>query len=103
MYSYTVSFSIKADQTYSDRYDSLMKQLRSEPGIQFWDETTSFVLVQSPETIDVFANRLYFRSLLVASIDTLLVIDHSSSACIARGPIKYPFTLNSHFKACDIL
>lgn len=100
MYQYAISFSIKSDATYGERYNSLMAQIEKGSIETSWDETTSFVLVANIEAIEVFANRLYVHSLIDATKDILLVIDHANSVAIARGPVKYPNLLQSHFKQC---
>lgn len=101
-YEYAISFEIKADATYVTRYNSLMEQIRKTPNAAVWAETTSFVLLRSSENIEELADRLYFSSSLLVSKDMLLVIDHASSACVARGPFEFPATLKNHFKGCAI-
>jgi hypothetical protein len=101
-HEYALSFELKTDSTYTQRYNSLMHEIRQTPNAAVWAETTSFVLLRSTEDIATLADRLYFKSLLIASKDMLLVIDHATSACIARGPFEYPATLVGHFKGCDI-
>lgn len=101
-YEYAISFDIKADATYGDRYKSLMAEIRNTPDAAVWAETTSFVLLRSSEKIGDLAHRLYFNSKLLESKDMLLVIDHNSSVCVARGPFEYPATLSGHFKGCSI-
>ena len=103
MYEYAISFEIKADSGYSDRYSSLMEQIRKTPGSPaIWTETTSFVLLRSAEKIDDLEYRLYYQTNLDSSKDKLLVIDHASNVAVARGPIEYPATLKGHFKSCAI-
>jgi hypothetical protein len=102
VYEYAISFDIKADSTYSDRYTSLMDQIRKTPDGSVWAETTSFVLLRSSENIETLADRLYFQTKISTSKDMLVVFDHVASACIARGPFEYPTTLKAHFKACDL-
>lgn len=97
-YRYAVSFELKSDDSYSERYASLMEQLNLDT-TNYWDETTSVVLVKSNETIEAFEDRLYFDSLLIKEKDKLLVIDHANSSAVARGPFKYPNTLEGHFKS----
>lgn len=58
MATYAVSFEIKADNEYDKRYASLVKQLKLKGTM--WDETTSFALVQTTESLDDFEHRLYF-------------------------------------------
>ena len=102
-YEYAVSFDIKADSTYSERYTSLMDQLRKTPGSPgLWSETTSVVLLRSDETIEELEHRLYYSSQLSSAKDKLLVIDTHSGVAVARGPIAYPATLAAHFKSCAI-
>lgn len=98
MYEYAISFEIKADDTYGERYTSLMEEIRKTPNASVWTETTSFVLLRSAETIDDLEHRLYYNSKLNSAKDILLVIDHISSFAVARGPIEYPATLRGHFK-----
>lgn len=101
-YEYAISFDIHYDNTYTKRYDSLMAAIMATPNGAVWAETTSFVLLRSSEDIGTLADRLYYSSDLLDTKDMLLVFDHTASACIARGPFKYPALLKSHFKGCDI-
>lgn len=98
MPSYVVSFDLKADHSYGSRYQSLMAQIRKNPSDLVWAETTSFALVQTSESLEAFADRLYYQTEVSAVTDILLVIDHSLNAAIGRGPIAYPATLASHFR-----
>jgi hypothetical protein len=98
MPSYAVSFEIHSDATYLSRYTSLMEQVREHPSVAPWMETTSFVLVDTEESLEAFAHRLYFGSKLIDSKDILLVFDPARSSAIARGPIEYPATLGSKFR-----
>lgn len=100
-YEYAISFEIKSDSNYSERFRSLMEEIRKTAGKPFvWDETTSFVLITSAEAIGVLEHRLYSKSKLNADIDKLLVVDHANGAAVARGPFEYPNTLKAHFKSC---
>ncbi|MFY0400792.1 hypothetical protein [Brevundimonas naejangsanensis] len=90
---YAVSFELKSDSDYSKRYDSLMEQLKLKG--EMWDETTSFALVETDESLDDFEHRLYFKSELLDSKDKLFVIDVTDRPCIARGPFVMPYTLKS--------
>ncbi|WP_147399922.1 MULTISPECIES: hypothetical protein [Brevundimonas] len=90
---YAVSFELKSDSDYSERYDSLMEQLKLKG--KMWDETTSFALVETDESLDSFENRLYFKSKLSNTRDKLFVVDVTDRPCIARGAFVMPFTLKS--------
>lgn len=50
MYQYAITFRIAnktvGGKSYDDRYEQLLSNLREE-GFGFWDETTSFALVES--------------------------------------------------------
>ena len=100
MPSYGVSFELASDSTYRDRYQSLMRQIDISKANPAWDETTSFALVQTSESLDAFATRLYINTLVSSATDILLVFDPATSSAIARGPIKYPNLLKSHFRYC---
>lgn len=103
MPSYAVSFHIHSDNGYSDRYNSLMEQIKKPPSNYVWDETTSFALVETTESLSEFALRLYTKSSVSSLTDKLLVIDHTISAAYAFGKIEYPTLLSTKFKSCTIL
>lgn len=98
MPSYAVSFELASNSTYGERYRSLMEQLRATPNGFMWPETTSFVLIESTETLSEIADRLYYRTQVSAATDILLVFDPAASTAIARGPIKYPALLRGKFR-----
>lgn len=102
MAHYSVSFELKSNDTYSDRYDSLMEAIQASPSKAVWTETTSFALVETTESLTTFANRLYVDTDIDDRWDKLLVIDHLNGNAIARAPIKMPKTLKSHFHSCDV-
>jgi hypothetical protein len=98
MAHYAVSFELKKDITYSARYNSLTEQIAKAPSKFVWDETTSFALVETTETLEAFADRLYLKSLVNSQTDILLVFDPAQSYAIARGPIKYEALLRGKFR-----
>ena len=80
---YAVSFELKQDDTYSDRFTSFMAEVkRTKP---WWAENTSFVLVQTPEDIDTFCTRIYFNSTFDPTKDRYLVLDTSVRFGRMRG------------------
>ena len=85
MATYAISFNLDYNSTYSDRYQSLMEAIRRCPKV--WEETTSFALVESAETLEELERRL-FLSKYSSATDLLLVIKVSYDDAIARGPIK---------------
>ncbi|WP_374833897.1 hypothetical protein [Paenochrobactrum pullorum] len=90
MATYAISFNLKYDDSYSTRYDSFMKAIRSFPTV--WEETTSFALVESSRSLEEVERLLYLTDFSVSK-DKMLVINVTSDACIARGKIDYPSTL----------
>ena len=84
MATYAISFNLHYDSTYSDRYDSLMKAIRSSATV--WEETTSFALVESSKSLTIFEIDLYL-SKFDATKDILVVIDVTNCAAEARGKI----------------
>jgi len=55
MRTFWLSFCIADDVTYSDRYDALEAAV-SGLAVQWWKETTSFILFSSERTIDEIAS-----------------------------------------------
>jgi len=58
--TYIISFFIKDDRTYQDRYNSLTDRIESL-GLH-WDETTSFYAVRSDRTLKSIGNDLYVNT-----------------------------------------
>lgn len=98
MAHYGVSFDLKSDATRASRYNSLVAQIRKAPSKNVWDETTSFALVETTETLSQFADRLYYYTEVSSVTDILLVFNPWDGSSIARGPVKYPATLRGHFR-----
>jgi len=90
MHTYAVSFTIHYDTDRQRRYDSLMAEIRKCSRV--WEETTSFCLVETSETLDVFERRLYL-SHFSPTKDKLLVVSVRYDDAKARGAIKLPATL----------
>jgi hypothetical protein len=90
---YLVSFDLKYDSGYSDRYTTFMDQVKH--GGQWWADTTSFVAVQTDEDIDAFCTRIYVHSGFDGSKDLYLVLDANVKSGRVRGVIKdqHLFTL----------
>lgn len=83
MGKFAISFTLKSDDTWSERYISLMGQIRACKKV--WEETTSFALVETDENLDGLEHRLYYKSSISSSKDILLVIDVSYKSCSIRG------------------
>jgi hypothetical protein len=92
MATYAVSFDIHYNTTYSERYQSLMAEIHKCSRV--WEETTSFCLCETSESLDIFQQRLYM-SRFDPGIDKMLVMDVKLNASVARGSIQYPNTLKA--------
>lgn len=89
MYTYVVTFRI-ADRTvngktYSDRYNQIVRNVRAEDG-GFWDEPTSFFLVESSLSTPEFAKRTVHQ--LSAKYDMVLVFDPSDMSACYFGAVE---------------
>jgi hypothetical protein len=95
---YALSFELKSNDTRPSRYKSLMEQVRRAPSKSVWEETTSFVLVETTESLSTFADRLYYQTEVSSVTDILLAFDPWTGESLVRGPVKYPATLAGHFR-----
>ena len=91
MATYAITFELKSDHTYVQRYQTLMEQIRACERV--WTETTSFALVESREGLSTFESRLYCQSEFNSLIDKMLVIDVTNDPGIFRGVNNMPATL----------
>ena len=100
MYVYAVSYALKPDDGHAERLERLMVELARTSNGMVWAETPSFALVQSNESLDVLADRIWLRGM--AATDTVLVFDHHSNMAVARGPVADKALLKAHFRSCVI-
>ena len=91
---FAITFRIHEDSTYQERYDSLVKEIKSEATDKTWDETTSFFLIESDKTSKALCKDLYLHSSILESKDILLVINLSQEAYDQRGA-KLPNRLSN--------
>jgi hypothetical protein len=101
MGNYLVTFELRSDASYNQRYRSLTEQLQSAPTLLCWDQSTSFCALSSPETIGELADRLRTGSRINGETDLLLVIDPAASHCVALGPIRFEPLLSSRFSTYE--
>jgi hypothetical protein len=75
---FAISFRIHKDNGYDTRYDSVVEAIKelAESG-KYWDETTSFFLIESSTTASNLAAQIEENSVLSVSRDMLLVINLS--------------------------
>ena len=92
MATYAVSFHLKKDSTYNDRYHSLMEEI--EKSTVIWAETTSFCLVRSSKTLATFTSSLFLTDFNPLK-DKLLVMEVGGVDASARGDIERRADLRS--------
>ena len=88
MSTYAISFNLlygNDGDSYSERYASLMAAIRKCPKV--WDETTSFAVVETSETITDLERRLWL-SKFDSTKDILFVVDITYKDCTIRGATK---------------
>jgi hypothetical protein len=92
---FAITFRIHQDATYTERYNSLIDQIKKESidSADNWDEPTSFVLMQSRQTANDLCDALYIRSSISESKDVLVVVNLSEKTYAQKGA-KYPNTLD---------
>lgn len=97
-YNYCVTFRI-ADKTvdgktYDDRREQLVGNVRRD-GMGYWDETTSFFLVESTLMTDAIAKNASRG--LSETDDMVLVFDPSDLSACYFGPVRHVEVLRSFF------
>ena len=82
---FLVSFSLVRNQTYADRLDRLMAELQAGP---WWAETGALIVVESPETIDAFCERLLAPWCFDETIDVAVVFDLVGGEARTKGRFR---------------
>ena len=102
MFNYCVTFRIANKRvglhTAYRRRRNLIERLRGEEA-GLWQETTSFVLMQSSRSTEELAR--YASVPLSAQDDLLVVFDTADMSCAYFGAVEHSETLESFFQACD--
>jgi len=100
MYTYCVTFRISDKtingKTYAQRREMLINNVRKE-GRGYWEETTSFFLVESPDNTNAVTQAA--SKGLSPQDDILVVFDPSDMSMGYFGPIKHLDVLKSFFAA----
>jgi hypothetical protein len=98
MFTYYVTFRIANDtvngKTYAERRQTLVDNVRSA-GAGFWDETTSFFLIES--NLDTNAMGAKATSGLSAAKDMVVVIDPTDQSAAYFGAVQHVDVLQSFF------
>jgi hypothetical protein len=74
---FAVTFRIHDDDTYQERWLSAVSAIRNETVSEYWEEPTSFALIESDKTSEAVADSINNNSKLAPSKDLLVVINIS--------------------------
>ena len=99
MAAYVITFRLKQDATYSDRWSSIVAAIKKEAVGATWDETTAFFALNSAKSADAIASSIYVGSSMDGTKDTLVVVSLSKNEFATRGEVAYPATLASILNA----
>lgn len=86
---HSITFCIEHDSTYSRRSQSVVDAIRSLTHSTYWDEPTSFALIESALNSSGLAEAIVRNSDFNDGKDILLVVNLSKKGYTARGPIVY--------------
>jgi hypothetical protein len=90
MWNYCVTFRIAnqtvAGQTYADRYSKFIEAVRFEKA-GYWEETTSFLFVESALHTDAFTKRVVQG--LSAGHDMVVVFDPTDMSACYFGAVEH--------------
>ena len=95
MTHFVITFRIKKDTTYQQRYESFVDHAASLGSKALWDETTSFIAMEAPGTAKDLCDSLYFGSMFDDSRDIMIVIDLDRRQKATYGEILYEHTLQA--------
>lgn len=85
---FAITFRIERDAGYADRYDSVISAIKSETSSTYWDEPTSFFLIESSKNSEGLADSINARSTFSESRDLLLVVNLSQRGYKALGKVE---------------
>lgn len=98
MATFMVSFRIAQLDNHSERYDGLNAAILSASSGNYWDETTSFYVLESDLSISTFIN--YLKAEINPQYDTVLVRSLDSKTAFIAGVVRDGdiFTLMPYLK-----
>jgi hypothetical protein len=74
---FAITFRIHDDDTYQARWSSVVEAIRAETTSEYWEEPTSFALIESGKSSSDVADSINNNSKLAPSKDLLVVINLS--------------------------
>lgn len=86
---FAVTYRIHDDASYNERWESVVAAIRHETTSTYWEEPTSFALIESGKSSEQVADSINANSKLAPGKDLLVVINLSvTQGHKAIGPIK---------------
>lgn len=87
---FAITFRIHDDASYHDRYQSVVDAIKTfaAQGNRYWDEPTSFFLIESTKNSENIAAQIKQNSDFAPSKDILLVINLSEKGYKAIGNVQ---------------
>lgn len=84
---FAVTFRIKQDGSYTERYNSVVEAIKMAAVFtdKYWDETTSFFLIQSPDGASKLTALIASRSKFDENKDLVVVINLSQNDYAVSG------------------
>lgn len=97
MAHFIISFRIKNDETYQERYKSFTSKVIEIAGSSgaVWDETSSFYIMRAMTSAQDLCSTLYLGSDFNSAKDIMVVIDVDNREKATKGPLEWPAVLES--------
>jgi hypothetical protein len=93
---FNISFRIKETGEHQKRYESVVAAIKKEAKDNTtWEETTSFVVLESNKSAADLCNTIYYGSDFMTDWDKIVVVDLSTKAHASQGKFDYPNMLSS--------
>lgn len=93
MAHFIVTFRLKNDSTYQDRYESFIERARAIATLSAWEETSSFFAFHAEGSAVSICTDLYLHSQFDSTKDLMVVIDLDSKQKATQGNVEYPALL----------
>lgn len=85
---FAITFRIHQDASYADRYQSVVDAIKAETTSVYWDEPTSFLLIESEHNSEGLATAIDRASQFASEKDLLLVVNLSRNGYKAIGKVR---------------
>jgi hypothetical protein len=85
---FAISFRVGMEENSNERRESLVARARSNASGEFWEETTSFILLNSAKTASGLASDIYVNSAMNGVYDKLLVVNLSTKEHGTAGTVS---------------